>query len=185
MIGAILHLDKPVPPVKLPGLFCSGMHLNSHSADDFGNLNCLFYRMREKSFSQPSALHGEINAKLAQKNRRRWVPRKTFGTSKILRKVFELYVARSERIKPGYVAGGLLHGHVGDPVSQLHVLPGQLPEVPVLVTGPAVELPNLVFFPELLDPKTHLADGGYPNRLYQIPRITIQVGRLLNPNHTA
>ena len=51
MIGAILHLDEPVPPVKLPGLFCSGMHLNSHSADDFGNLNCLFYRMREKSFS--------------------------------------------------------------------------------------------------------------------------------------
>ena len=48
MIGAILHLDEPVPPVKLPGLFCSGMYLNSHSADDFGNLNCLFYCMREE-----------------------------------------------------------------------------------------------------------------------------------------
>ena len=175
MIGAILHLDEPVPPVKLPGLFCSGMHLNSHSADDLGDLNCLFYRMREKSFSQPFALRGEINAKLAQEDGRRWVPRKTFGTSKILRKVFELYVARSERIKPGYVAGGLLaggllhghllHSHVGDPVSQLHVLPGQLPEVPFLVTGPAVELPNLALFLELLDPKTHPADGSYPNRL--------------------
>ena len=180
MIGAILHLDEPVPPVKLSGLFCSGMHLNSHSADDFRNLNGRLYCMREKSFSQPSALRGEINAKLAQKDRRRWVPRKTFGTSKILRKVFELYVARSERIKSGDISGSaisrsnvsvgflhghVLHGHVGHPVSQLHVLPGQLPEVPVLVTGPAVEVPNLALFLELLDPKTHPADGGYPNRL--------------------
>jgi hypothetical protein len=102
MIGAILHLDEPVPPVKLPGLFCSGMHFNSHSADDFGNLNGLFYCMREKSFSQPSALRRAVDAKLAQEDGRRWVPRKTFGTSKILRKVFELYVARSERIKSGY-----------------------------------------------------------------------------------
>jgi len=99
MIGAILHLDEPVPPVKLPGLFCSGMHLNSHSADDFGNLNCLFYRMREKSFSQPFALRGEINAKLAQEDGRRWVPRKTFGTSKILRKVLKLYAASGKRIE--------------------------------------------------------------------------------------
>jgi hypothetical protein len=99
MIGAILHLDESVLPVKLPGLFCSGMHLNSHSADDFGNLNCLFYRVREKSFSQPSALRGEINAKLAQEDGRRWVPRKTFGTSKILRKVLKLYAASGKRIE--------------------------------------------------------------------------------------
>ena len=99
MIGAILHLDEPVPPVKLSGLFCSGMHLNSHSADDFGNLNGRFYCMREKSFSQPSALRRAVNAKLAQEDGRRWVPRKTFGTSKILRKVFELYAASGKRIE--------------------------------------------------------------------------------------
>jgi hypothetical protein len=32
--------------------------------------------------------------------------------------------------------------------------------MPVLVTGPAVEVPNLALFLELLDPKTHPAGSG-------------------------
>lgn len=105
MIGAILHLNESVPPVKLPGLFRSGMHFNSHSADYFGNLNCLFDCMREESFSQSFVLRGEIDAELAQEDGRCRVPRESCCALKIIRKVLKLYVTGSKEIELGDVTG--------------------------------------------------------------------------------